>query len=515
MTSAENFNPPAEQLIASPVWGIRFTSPGMTDSTLPLKTLPLPSQLIVPLNQHIGKAATPLVTVGAAVLRGQPIAAVPRGSLGATVHAPAAGRISKIAAHAVPGRKAALCVWIETDPADQLWPGYNVPADPSAAATSELRAAVAAAGIVGLGGATFPSFYKLNRGNGIKLLIINGVECEPYINCDVALMRDRAASILSGAQLMLRILDAPACSIAIKADAGVALQAMRAALAVLQDERIRIALIPPVYPAGGEAQLVQLLTGQEIPAGGLPADLGIVCNNVATAAAISHFLHTGEPLISRIVTVTGAGIASPVNIEARIGTPISELVSAAGGYTSDAVRIVMGGPMMGVPLATDELPVTKACNCIYVEPAAAFNKTAEMPCIRCGECAIVCPVRLTPQLLLQAQRNSDFEKLQQLGLSECIECGCCDYVCPSHIPLTGKFVSAKHTQWDIRFEQRRARAAESNFRAREARLYRRAQARQQELNAQTDQLTADPADAKAALQALLERAVDKPRDGDS
>ena len=515
MSGTGNFVAPPELAIAAPGWGIRFTNPGMTGSALPLKTLPLPARLIVPLNQHIGKAATPLVTVGETVLRGQPIATVARGSLGATVHAPAAGRISNIAAHAVPGRNPALCVWIDTDPADRQWLGHSVPADPCGAATSELRAAVAAAGLVGLGGATFPSFYKLNRGNGIKLLIINGVECEPYINCDVALMRDRAASILSGTQLMLRILDAPACIVAIKADAEPALQAMRTALATLQDERIRIAPIPPVYPAGGEAQLVQLLTGQEIPAGGLPADLGVVCNNVATAAAFAHFLHTGEPLISRIVTVTGSGVAHPVNLEARIGTSISELIRAAGGYTRDAVRIVMGGPMMGVPVPTDELPITKACNCIYVEPAAETVTASEMPCIRCGDCATVCPVRLTPQLLLQAQRTSDFEKLQHLGLSECIECGCCDYVCPSHIPLTGKFISAKHTQWDMHFEQRRARVAESNFRAREERLYRRAEARQQELNAQTDKLNTSETEAKAALQALLERVADKPRDSDS
>jgi electron transport complex protein RnfC len=327
-------------------------------------------------------------------------------------------------------------------------------------------------------------------------------------------MRDRAASILLGAQIMLRILAAPRCIVAVKANAEPALASVRAALATLHDNRIQLAQIPAVYPAGGEAQLVQLLTGEEIPAGGLPADLGVVCTNVATAAALAHFLTTGEPLISRIVTVTGAGVARPTNIEARIGTPISALIAAAGGYTGDAVQIVMGGPMMGVALATDELPVTKACNCIYVEPVAATLQAPEMPCIRCGDCATVCPVALTPQLLLQAQRTSDYEKLQQLGLSECIECGCCDYVCPSHIPLTGKFVAAKQTQWDIRFEQRRAQQAEARFLAREERLYHRAMQRQQELDEQTEKLNSNPADARATLQALLERVADKPRDGE-
>jgi len=271
----------------------------------------------------------------------------------------------------------------------------------------------------------------------------------------------------------------------------------------------------PAGANGGDSSMVLAYLRAVQAAGGLPADLGVVCNNVGTAAAIAHFLHTGEPLISRITTVTGSGVANPVNVEARIGTPISELIRAAGGYTSNAVRIVMGGPMMGVPLPTDELPLTKACNCIYVEPASMTSKPPEMPCIRCGDCATVCPAQLTPQLLLQAQRTSDVEKLQQLGLSECIECGCCDYVCPSHIPLTGKFIAAKHTQWDVHLAQRRARIAENNFRAREERLYRRAEARQEELNSQTDQLSSSEADAKAALQALLERVADKPRDKDS
>jgi len=514
MTIPAEFAAPGETRIAAPAWGIRFARPNLAGGGLALRRLHVPAQLIVPLQQHIGQPATALVRVGDTVLRGEPLGSMPAGTLGAAVHAPSSGRVTAIGPHALPGRGPCDCVYIETDGADTAWPGYSPLADPLGIPANALRAAAGAAGIVGLGGATFPTLFKLNRGNGIKLLIINGVECEPGINCDDALMRDRAAGILFGARIMLHILAAPACIIALKSEATAALDAMRGALAALGDQRIRLACIPSVYPAGGEAQLVQLLTGQEIPAGGLPADLGVVCNNVATAAALAHFFATGEPLISRIVTVTGPGVVTPMNIEARIGTPVSELIRAAGGYRSDAVKLLMGGPMMGMPLATDDVPITKACNCIYVEPASGNAQSPEMPCIRCGECATVCPVTLTPQLLLQAQRTSDFEKLQQLGLRECIECGCCDYVCPSHIPLTARFVTAKHALWNINFEQRRARDAESSYRAREERLYRRAQARQQELDEQTDRVDTLSPDAKAELQALMERVADKPGDNE-
>ena len=496
-----------------PGWGITFTRPTAIAGGLPLRSMPVPDKLIVSLHQNIGVAAEALVKPGDLVLKGEPIGATPEGKLGARVHAPTSGQVTAVALHPVPGRADALCVHIRSDQEDRRWPGYAAQLNPLSLPALQLRAAVAEAGIVGLGGAQFPTSNKLNPDADVKTLILNGVECEPRINCDDALMRYRAEEILLGAQIMLRILAADNCIIAIKSDTLTAIQQIRSALRKLGDNRISLALVPPVYPAGGEAQLVQLLTGQEIPAGGRPWDVGTLCQNVGTAAAVAHFLSSGEPLISRIVTVTGSGIAEPANIEARIGTPLNKLIQFAGGYTADQMQLVMGGPMMGIPLADDGLPITKASNCIYVQ---AIQKTQppplEMPCIRCTDCATVCPVALTPQLLLQAQRTDDFEKLQQLGLSDCIECGCCDYVCPSHIPLTHNFINAKQAQRNIALESRRATRAEARFDSRNERLKDNAVLHEQELAAQLAEIRTAADGSKDALRQLLNRADDTDRD---
>jgi len=502
--------------LAKPGWGITFARPTATAGGLALRTMPVPDTLIVSLHQNIGVPAEALVKTGDQVLRGEPIGTFPVGSLGARVHAPTSGIVTAVAPHPVPGNSAALCVHIRSDGNDRVWPGHTEHDDPLSLPVDQLHAGVSDAGIVGLGGAQFPTSKKLQPGTNIQTLILNGVECEPRINCDDALMRNRATEILLGAQIMLRILAADDCVIALKSDTSMAIEQMRAALQKLGDKRIRLALAPPVYPAGGEAQLVQLLTGQEIPAGGLPKDIGTVCQNVGTAAALARYLTTGEPLISRIVTVTGSGIAAPVNIEARIGTPLHKLVEFAGGYTSAATELVMGGPMMGVGLANDSLPVTKACNCLYVR---ALRNTrpppVEMPCIRCTDCATVCPAALTPQLLLQAQRTEDFANLEQLGLSDCIECGCCDYVCPSHIPLTQNFIQAKQVVRDIAFESRRAVKAAARFNARKQRLQDQEEMRKQELDAQIEKIEpvqATAGDGKEALERLLKRVGESDRD---
>jgi electron transport complex protein RnfC len=503
-----------ELVLAKPGWGISFPRPTATAGGLPLHSMPVPEELIVSLHQNIGAAATALVKPGATVLKGEPIGAIPENGLGARVHAPTSGLVTAITPGAVPGQADAMCVHIRSDHQERSWPGYTAQADPLALPAKQLHTAVVEAGIVGLGGAQFPAGNKLDAG-GIKTLILNGVECEPRINCDDALMRYRAGEILLGAQIMLRILGADDCIVAVKSDTLTAIEQLRAALQELGDSRFRLALVPPVYPAGGEAQLVQLLTGREIPAGGLPKDIGMLCQNVGTAAAIARFLTRGEPLISRIVTVTGSGITSPVNIEARIGTPLNKLIEFAGGYTSTATQLIMGGPMMGAGLSSDDLPVTKACNCIYVQALPATPPPLEMPCIRCTDCATVCPVALTPQLLLQAKRTDDFTKLEQLGLSDCIECGCCDYVCPSHIPLTSNFIAAKQTQQNIAFENQRAIKAEARFNARAERLQIRDEERQQELDGQIaniDRVAANEGESKDALRRLLQRVDDTDQD---
>jgi electron transport complex protein RnfC len=497
--------------VAKPRWGLTFNQPETTGDGLPLHLMPVPDELVVPLHQHAGLAALPLVSAGDSILKGEPIGMASATGLGARIHSPTSGTVTAVGPHLVPGRGESLCIHIRADQQDRRWTGYQRVTEPLRAPTAWLRQAIAEAGIVGLGGAAFPANIKLNPGIGIETLLLNGVECEPGIDCDNALMQQRAADILRGAQIMLRILATDSCIVAVKSNASAAIASMQTAMQLLGDDRLRLALVPPVYPAGAEAQLIKLVTGREIPAGGLPWDAGVVCQNVATAAAMTRFFALGEPLISRIVTVTGTAIATPVNVEARLGTSIRDLLEFAGGYApgsgaSTAVQLSMGGPMMGVSLPADTMPLTKACNCILAEtPAEVAQPAAELPCIRCGDCATVCPVDLTPQMLLQARRMNDFEKLQQLGLSDCIECGCCDYVCPSHIELTATFVRAKQTLWEIGFERRRARKAEARFKARSTRHEQHRQQLAQELDRQIENLDATGDHAAKALQELLER----------
>ena len=492
--------------IAQPTWGIAFPRPAVDAGGLPLRVMPLPDRLVVALQQNPGIAAKALVKVGALVARGEPIGITAENAFAGHIHAPSSGKVVAVESQPVPGLPAALCVHIEVDHEDRLWEKLQPRIDLASASTTDLRTAIASAGIVGLGGALFPASIKLDPDRQVNSLILNGVECEPRINCDDALIQHRPDEVLLGAQIMMQILGAQECLVALKADAKPALDAMRTALEKLGDKRMRLALLPPVYPAGGEAQLIQLLSDVEIPAGGLPWETGHVCQNVATAAAVARFISTGEPPSTRIVTLTGSGLRTPVNVETRIGTSISDLVEFAGGYASQAVQLSMGGPMMGLAVANDSLPVTKACNCIYIQAEESLvTQPTELPCIRCGDCAVVCPVMLSPQLLLSAQRISDFDRLSELGLDACVECGCCDYVCPSHIPLTAGFTEAKQQQRDIAFERRRAEKAELRFAARSARQHTRESAAQQALDAQTAAIDSDPVKNKNVLQELLAR----------
>jgi len=492
--------------IEAPEWGIRFTRDARQYPDLTLQNAPLPDHVRIPLQQHIGSEARALVKEGDRVLAGQPIGRMAANRLGAHVHASISGQVSRVGLAQAPGRRNGLAVDIEADGKDERWPGFSPHPRPLSLSTSGLRKAVIEGGIVGLGGATFPAGIKLNRGSGVDTLILNGAECEPVIRCDDALIRHDTNGMLLGAQIMLRILEADTCVIALKDDMQAAISSVTAALTELADDRFQLALVPPVYPVGGEAQLIQLITGREIPAGGLPWDSGAICQNVATAAAIATLLTKGEPLLSRIVTVTGAGIATPGNFIARIGTSIETLIDAAGGYTQDSAgKLVMGGPMMGVNLDSDRLPVTKATNCIYVPGRKELAHKAEaVACIRCGDCATACPVNLMPQLLLQSHRTSDFDRLQQLGLPDCIECGCCDYVCPSRIPLTRQFIDAKQQLWAIAFEKRRAKKASARIAARDTRKQRDSQELESTLAQQTQNVKS-AADAQSELDALLKR----------
>jgi electron transport complex protein RnfC len=400
-----------------------------------------PRLLVLAVRQHRGTPATPIVAVGEHVRQGQTVAAAAASGTSAAVHASASGVVRAIEERPVfvgSGVVPELCIVIDTDGRDE--PVAATPPWPSDRAAQ--LAAIRAGGIVGLGGAVYPTAEKLAT-TKCKTLIVNGAECEPYISCDDLLMREHAADVVAGALLMTTLLDAPRCIVAIERDKPAAIAAIEAA-ATTVDGRLKLAEVPTIYPAGGERQLVELLTGYEVPSGRYPSELGYVCHNVGTAAALQRLARHGEPLLSRIVTVTGGGIATPQNVLVPLGAPIAELIEFCGGYAGDVARLIVGGSMMGVAVPDDAIPVGKATNCVVAATADEIRtELTEWPCIRCGDCATACPSRLLPQELLVAAQARDFATLDTLGLGDCIECGCCDVVCPSHLVLTERFRAAK------------------------------------------------------------------------
>jgi len=477
----------------------------------PIRQAPLPDQLVIPVRQHIGEPARPVVKVGDHVLKGQVIAR-PEGYVSAPVHASSSGRVVAIEERPVPHPSGLgdLCVVIEVDGKDQAVDATH--ADLDSLSPSDIRNRLREAGLVGLGGAAFPSAVKLNAGPAkpIDLLVLNGAECEPFITCDDRLMRERPEDIVRGARIMMAAAQAGKCAIAVEDNKPEAAEALKAAIGEAGVDDIEVVVIPTLYPTGAEKQLIFVLTGREVPSTGLPADIGVVCQNVGTAAAASRALEAGEPITSRVVTVTGSGVREPGNWEVRIGTPIEALIRAAGGYAEDTSRLVMGGPMNGFTLHTDRAPVVKATNCLLTMQEADVTKPVDpLPCIRCGACEEVCPANLLPQQLYWHTQGREFEKVQDYKLFDCIECGCCDMVCPSHIPLVQYFRFAKSEIWSQEEERKKADIARARHEFRQERLEREKREREARLakkRAAMKNKASQPDDKKAAIQAARERA---------
>lgn len=438
----------------------------------PVLKAELPGRLTLPLHQHIGAPAEPIVEVGDLVLKGQRIAKA-KGYVSAPLHAPTSGRIIDIGDYPVPHPSglSAPCIVIEADGEDR-WIDREPIADYLSLEPSELRNRIRDAGIVGLGGAGFPSYIKMNPGGGkvIETLILNGAECEPYITCDDALMRRQADEIIGGMNIVRHALQARECLIAIEDNKPEAIAAMRAAIEGM--EGVEVVPVPTLYPEGGEKQLVKVLTGKEVPTDSLCASVGVVGTNVGTAAAVYHAVHHGTPLISRLVTITGDGVGRPRNLEVLIGTRMDELITSCLGDLAKIERIIMGGPMMGFSMSRADLPVIKTTNCVLALHRESAPTHTAMPCIRCGACADSCPINLLPQQIYWYSKFRDLERVQEYNLFDCIECGCCSYVCPSHIPLVHYFRYAKGDIWIKEREKEKADLARRRHDSRQARIER-------------------------------------------
>ncbi len=456
----------------------------------------LAERLYLPLHQHIGEPATPQVKIGARVLKGQLIASA-AGPVSAPIHAPTSGHIVDIAEFNIPHPSglSAPCLVLEPDGAEEWAPLMDPLPDYAAHDPQEVRTRVREAGIVGLGGAAFPTFIKLNPGDKqvVEYLIINGAECEPYITSDERLMLERAAAVIQGALVMRHAVQARQCVIGIENNKPEAIAAMQAA-ATAHGGDVRVVPIPTVYPTGGEKQLIRVLTGKKVPSRGLPLHVGVVCHNIATAHAVKQAVIDGRPLISRVVTVTGTGIRQPTNLETPLGTPIHFLIGQAGGYSDAFHRLVMGGPMMGFALKDDRSPVVKATNCVLASGSGDLaDDRPALPCIRCGQCTGVCPMRLLPQQLYWYSRSKEFDRVQDYNLFDCIECGCCTYVCPAHIPLVHYFRFSKNEIWAQERERSAADRAKLRFEAREARVARDKAEREEKMRAMKEAMAAKKA----------------------
>lgn len=447
---------------------------------LPLGNLPIPPQLIIPLNQHIGAPAKPVVHVGDKVLKGQLIAAAD-GTFSANVHASSSGVISAISAHVLahPSGMSAESIIIDTDGKDE-WISLEGCKEYLTKDRLSLLDKIRSAGVAGLGGAGFPTAVKLNTKSTQKIdtLIINGAECEPYITADDMLMQVYAHEIIAGTYLLSHILHHPKrLVIGVEDNKPNAIAALKKAVTDYHDKKsdkdstIEIISVPTKYPSGGAKQLIHILTGREIPHGHHSADIGAICVNVATTAAAWRAVFNGEPLISRITTIVGEALNVQRNIDVLIGTPIDYVLAQHGFDANKAQRIIMGGAMMGFTLPDLRAPIIKTTNCII---AASKQELPPPPpaqaCIRCGLCAEVCPVSLLPQQLFWYAQAEDTERLEAHHIFDCIECGACSYVCPSKIPLVQYYRAGKGSIRLHKAEKEKADRSRQRFEFRKLRI---------------------------------------------
>ena len=470
-----------ERIKAGTLWdfhgGIHPADNKLQSSKSPVVDAGLPPRLIIPLRQHAGPAGDLLVQVGDKVKKGQPLTRYAKGRV-VPVHASTSGTITEIGNHTVahPSGLGDLCVILTPDGEDE-WGERNGKADYWNLERGELLERIQQAGVAGLGGAVFPTHSKLDgRGQLTEILIVNGLECEPYITTDDRLMQQYADEIMDGIRVLKHLLKPKLTLIGVEDNKPEAIEQLTRHAT---DEDVLVKTVPTKYPSGGAKQTIELLTGRQVPKGGRAVDIGIMVLNVATVFAIKRAIIDGEPLIERIVTLTGDSFKKPGNAWVRLGTPVRWLLQRFELQPEAEQRVIMGGPMMGFTLPHAMVPVVKATNCLLAPTQAELPAPGpEQPCIRCSACADACPATLLPQELYWYSRAKEYDKAEKLNLMDCIECGACAWVCPSEIPLVQYYKIAKDDIREARAEAEKAERAKQRFEAKQARFEREKAARE-------------------------------------
>jgi electron transport complex protein RnfC len=486
-----------DRFTKEPLWGVHPDDNKRPAADAPLRTLPPPARIFMPLHQHVGGAARPVVLVGQKVLKGQLLAAA-QGNISAPIHAPVSGIVSAVGEVAAPHPSgmgfAAITIdsdfedrWIDTDPV----------ADPFALAPEEIARRTGLAGVVGLGGATFPAAVKFALGKrlAVSTLIVNGGECEPYLSSDDRIMRDFAEQVVDGARIVMHAIGAREALVGIEDNKPEAIAAMTRAAAAFPEVKIRP--VPARYPMGSDKQLIQTLTGKEVPADARAAEVGVLVHNVSTCAAVHKAIRLGQPLVERIVTVNGGAVAHPGNIFAPLGTLVDELLAFCELKETPS-RLILGGPMMGTHLAHGRVPLVKGISGILAFDTREAMTPEAGPCIRCGNCTQACPMGLLPLEMAARIRAGQLDGAVDFALSDCISCGCCAYACPSHIQLVQYFSHAKGQLAARERATLRAEAAKRLIEARATRLEREAK----EKSALAARRKAERAAAKAKAAAV-------------